>query len=151
MAEHLGPRRGRKSRRPNRVKSTSGDLLVNGVLASSYTSIHCLGGFGSVQLLQWLSHGTMTPCRLCCAMKSGCHDESCDEMNGLNPWVSLLSGLQRTLLNSSVIGKTSIVLVGAVPFVFFVILGCLPSTALRFVDSSCRGTGWMFFVEVAFF
>jgi len=78
--------------------TASGDILVNGVQASSYTSVYFLDGLVSEQLLHWLSHGTMAPYRFYCAVTGGCHDESYDEIEGLNPWIGFLAGVQRYLL-----------------------------------------------------
>jgi len=108
----------------------SGDILVNGVLASSYTSVDCLEGFASEQNLHRLSHGAMAPYRLYCAISGGCQDETYDEMEGLNPWISFLSGVQHALLNSpSFVVKASIVLISATPFIVFVVLGNLLTTS----------------------
>jgi len=108
----------------------SGDILVNGVLASSYTSVDCLEGFASEQNLHRLSHGAMAPYRLYRPISGGCQDETYDEMEGLNPWISFLSGVQHALLNSpSFVVKASIVLISATPFIVFVVLGNLLTTS----------------------
>jgi len=110
--------------------TVSGDILVNGVLASCYTSVDCLDGFvSSEQVLHWLSHGTMAPYRLYCAVKGGCQDESYNEKEGLNPWIGFLSSVQDALLLDyyDTVGlmmvKALIVLASAVPVLFFTVLG----------------------------
>jgi len=110
--------------------TVSGDLLVNGVLASSYTSVDSLDGFISNQMLHWLSHGTMAPYRLYCAVTGGCEGETYDEATGLNPWINFLSGVQQTLLDSPIlIVKASILLASTLPFVLFIILGKVLTTS----------------------
>jgi len=110
--------------------TTSGDILVNGVLVSSYTSVDCFDGFLSTQMLHWLSHGTMAPYRVYCAFTGGCQDESYDEKEGLNPWIKFLSEVQHTLLDSSssFLAKALIVMESVIPFVLFVVLGKLIAT-----------------------
>jgi len=105
--------------------TVSGDIMVSGVQASSYTNIDCLEGFISEQTLHMLSHGAMAPYRLYCSVTGGCQDETYDKDQGLNPWIRFLSGLQDILMDdsSSWLAKASIVLFGAVPVVLFVILG----------------------------
>jgi len=107
--------------------TASGDILVNGMLASSYTSVDCLDGFLSKQLMHWLSHGTMAPYRLYCAVTGGCQDETYNEKEGSNPWIRFLSSVHHNLLDSSssLAVKALIVLGSAIPFVFFVVLGKL--------------------------
>jgi len=110
--------------------TVSGDILVNGLLASCYTSVDCLEGLvSSDQVLHWLSHGAMAPYRLYCAVRGGCQDESYDEKKGLNPWIGFLSSVQDALLLDyyDTVGlmmvKALIVLTGAVPVLFFTVLG----------------------------
>jgi len=125
--------------------TVKGDILVNGVLASSYTSVDCLEGLLSKQLLHWLSHGTMVPHRLYCAIKGSCHDESYDE-GGLNPWISVLSTIQDALFDQDdrtifrMVKKILLVLAGAAPFLFFIILGKFTSTSALTLVAHLAGT-----------
>jgi len=131
--------------------TVTGDILVNGILASSYTSIDCLEGLFSKQFFHWLSHGAMASYRLYCAVKRGCEDESYDEA-GRNPWSSLWSSFQDALLDKddttsfTMVKKVLLVLVGAVPFLFFVILGKLMNTSALALVAHLAGT-----IVVAYF
>jgi len=110
--------------------TVSGNILVNGVQASIYTSVDCLDGIVSEETLHWLSHGTMAPYRLYCAVKGGCKNEIYDKTEGLNAWIHFLSSVQHTLLDSpTFIVQIFIVFASVGPFVFFVILGKMLSTS----------------------
>jgi len=117
--------------------TTTGDILVNGVLASSYTAVDTFDGVLPEKMLHWLSHGTMAPYRLYCALSGGCQNETYDKTQGLNPWISFLLGVQNTLLDSSsrFFIKGLIVLASAIPFVVFVVLGKLLTMSMLAVGT----------------
>ena len=75
----------------------SGNLLVNGVLASSYVSRNWLKDHVSGHTLHKFQHGGMLPVRLFCTITS-CHDESYNESTGFSAWVQFWYEIEQRML-----------------------------------------------------
>lgn len=113
--------------------TSSGNIVVNRVLTSCYTSLGFLDAYFSEHMLHWLSHGGMVPYRLFCAASS-CQGETYDARRGYNPWVYFLFEIQRILTSSahSLLLKLSIALVGATPLLLSLIFGNILCTDSMF-------------------
>lgn len=79
--------------------TATGDILVNGVVASNYVwrswtqTVHVPG-----QVWHWLLHGACQPYRAFCAAKGGCQDETYDEATGFSPWITFWFQLEQLQL-----------------------------------------------------
>ena len=72
--------------------TTTGSIVVDGIVASNYVSRAWLPEFIEGKTLHWLQHGAALPYRLYCKAKGGCQDETYDEANGFSPWVNFWFG-----------------------------------------------------------
>jgi len=85
--------------------TTTGDIVVNGVIASSYV---CLSSTFedrvSCELQGWIQHAALTPYRIYCGLV-GCENETYDEATGLSKavrmWLSLLHWLKCSTITLS--------------------------------------------------
>lgn len=72
----------------------SGDIVVNGVVASNYVSRDWVSEIVPGGMLHLLQHGAVLPYRLYCEVV-GCENETYNETKGFNPWVSFWFGLEQ--------------------------------------------------------
>jgi len=85
--------------------TTTGDIVVNGVIASSYV---CLSSTFEdrvpCELQGWIQHAALTPYRIYCGLV-GCENETYDEATGLSKavrmWLSLLHWLKCSTITLS--------------------------------------------------
>lgn len=113
--------------------TTSGDIVVNGVVASNYVSRAWINdgasGVVSSQVLHWLQHGASVPYRLYCAMTGGCQDEAYDKSTGFSPYVMFWFRIEQWQLGlKSVTLQVAFFTFMALPALLFVLLGMLLST-----------------------
>ena len=98
----------------------SGNLLVNGVLASNYISLSLLKPVMTGKALHWFQHGGVALYRLfCVASREGCHGEQYDNATGLNSWVQFWFVLEQWMLQTEVI-QPCFVLVCVAPLILLV-------------------------------
>jgi hypothetical protein len=64
--------------------TATGDIVVNGVLASNYADVG--NKKFNVALMHFLQHGSLAPYHLYCGLVGGCEDETYHEMTKLNAW-----------------------------------------------------------------
>jgi len=78
--------------------TASGDLVVNGLVASNYVMSDWLDGKISGQVLHWTLHGANQPYRLFCIAAAGCENETYDDSTGYSPWVLLSHRVEQWML-----------------------------------------------------
>ena len=114
--------------------TSSGDLLVNGVLVSNYVTREWLKDAPGVtgSMLHYLQHGAVLPYRIYCSFKAGgCEDETYEEKTGFSPWVQFWYRLEQWQL--TVGGGLQEAFLGmlAVPAMLAVIVGKLLSSSFN--------------------
>lgn len=78
--------------------TVTGDIIVNGVLASNYVSRDWLPNMASGQMLHLLQHGAVLPYRMFCSLVS-CKNETYNELTGFSPWVNFWFGVEQWQLH----------------------------------------------------
>jgi hypothetical protein len=109
--------------------TTSGTIMVSGVLASSYvtlqqnSSVLMIGSFKTIFSMHWLAHLFQTPHRLACSWRLvNCTTETFTE-NGVSKWVEVPFHVCRWLV------RQNVVVMAAVLIPAFLLL-----VALRFIE-----------------
>jgi len=105
--------------------TTTGDIVVNGVIASTYVTRSWLNGKVSPQMLHWLQHGASLPYRVYCAMVGGCQEETYDKSTGFSPWVMFWYRLEQWQLGLHGTLQAVFLLLLVVPVLFTITLGKL--------------------------
>jgi Hint module len=125
----------------------SGNLIINGVLASNYVSRGWIPKSCGVSAdaLHFLQHGASLPHRLLCNALD-CRGEPYNERTGLSPWVQFWFDIEQWLLQlSSFLQIVFLVTFVALPAIALIALGKLASiaqiTAARYVAVSVVGMG----------
>jgi len=115
--------------------TTTGDIAVNGVIASTYVTRSWLNGKVSPQMLHWLQHGASLPYRVYCAMVGGCQAETYDKATGFSPWVVFWYRLEQWHLGLHGALQAVFLFVLVVPTLFTIAVGKLmtASSAWSFV------------------
>ena len=108
--------------------TATGNLIVNGVLASSYVSRGWLKDHVSGNTLHKFQHGAMLPLRLVCTMLVNCDAERYDETTGFSTWVHFWFTVEKWMLTLSPLPKTGFLLVLAFPAMLITLLGNLSDT-----------------------
>lgn len=102
----------------------SGNLLVNGVLASSYVSRRWVHDYVSGEALHYLQHAATGPLRMFCAMTS-CKMETYNEHTGFSAYVQFWFAVEQWHLELHWVGRLAFSLVVATPVIILVLLGKL--------------------------
>ena len=102
--------------------TVSGNLLVNGVLASSYISRHWLKDHVSGLTLHQFQHGAMLPVRWFCFLVS-CQDETYNESTGYSAWVQFWYEMEQWMLTLPLVWRTCCWSLLLAPAAMIVILG----------------------------
>jgi len=100
--------------------TTSGNVAVNGILASCYVSRHWVSEMVSGYALHLLQHGAATSHRIFCNWFQ-CEEETYDEATGFSPLVSFWFGLEQWQLEVTTIPRALFFMVLA-PFALCVLL-----------------------------
>jgi len=103
--------------------TAAGDIVVNGVVASSYVNLSWLNSKVSGQTLHYLQHGATFPYRVYCAAIGGCQEETYDKSTGFSPWVMFWYRLEQWQLGLPNAVQAVILLLLAVPALFTVMVG----------------------------
>lgn len=111
--------------------TASGNLLVNGVLASSYVSRDWLQDRVSGNTLHKFQHGAMLPLRLVCTVVANCDTERYDETSGFSSWVHFWFRVEEWMLTLPKFSKASFLLVLAFPATLITLLGNMSDTPLH--------------------
>jgi len=104
--------------------TTTGNLMVNGVVASNYVSREWLKSRVSGDTLHSLQHGSIIPYRLFCYW-FGCDQESYDETTGFSPWVLAWFRLEQWQLHLRPVAQISFLTLLSVPAILASLLGKL--------------------------
>ena len=104
--------------------TVSGNLLVNGVLASSYVSRNWLKGRVSGLTLHKFQHGAMLPVRFFCSLV-GCQAESYSDWTGYSEWVQFWYKIEQWMLTLPLAWRTGFLLLLLSPAAFITLLGTI--------------------------
>jgi len=87
--------------------TTTGDILVEGVLASNYVSRDWIikSGWVKENTLHLLQHGTVTTQRLFCDWLNVCTKETYDPVTGFSPLVQFFHGLEQWQLQAGAVPR----------------------------------------------
>jgi hypothetical protein len=105
----------------------TGDIVVNGVVASNYVYRDWLQNMVSGEMLHLLQHGAALPYRIFCCLV-GCENETYDESTGFSPWVSFWFGIEQWQLRLNGILQAVFLLFLVVPSMCVMFMGKLLST-----------------------
>jgi len=108
--------------------TTTGNIVVSGVLASNYVSRSWVKDHASGEMLHWLQHGGTVPYRVYCAVV-GCHSETYDDSTGFSPWVQFWYHIEQWLLSLSKVWQVVSLTLLVVPVVMAMLLGKLLAVA----------------------
>lgn len=100
----------------------SGNLLVNGVLASSYVSRCWLKDHVSGNTLHTFQHGATLPVRLFCSMVD-CKMETYNETTGFSAWVQFWFDIEQWILTLPKFLQVTFLLLLVVPVTLIALLG----------------------------
>jgi len=103
----------------------SGDIVVNGVVASNYVTRAWLSDKVSARMLHWLQHGAALPYRVYCAMRGGCQKERYAKSTGFSPWVQFWYRVEQWQLRLGSVGQAAVLSLLAVPAMFVMVTGKL--------------------------
>lgn len=109
--------------------TTSGTIVVDGVLASNYVSRDWLPDTITGQVLHWLQHGAVLPYRLFCKTV-GCENETYDKSMGFSPWVQFWFRLEAWQLQANIIVRGCFLAGLVVPATMAVLVGMVLDTPL---------------------
>ena len=112
--------------------TVSGNLLVSGVLASSYVSRSWLKAHVSGLTLHQFQHVAMLPVRFFCS-HVGCQTESYDESTGFSAWVQFWYRIEQWMLTLSLVGRACFLSLLLIPAILIVLVGSVtvqPLTSL---------------------
>jgi hypothetical protein len=112
--------------------TATGDIVVNGVVASNYVSREWLPNLVSGKMLHLLQHGAALPYRIFCSLV-GCENETYDETTGFSPWVSFWFSVEQWQLHLNGTLQAVFLSFLVVPAMCFVVMGKLlsaPSSAV---------------------
>lgn len=107
----------------------TGNILVSGVLASTYATRQGLLSKVPEQLLHWLQHGAAAPYRLYCSMIGGCQNETYDQSSGFSPYNMVWIHLEQWVMALPGILRVAFLLILATPLLLCsILLGMLLSS-----------------------
>jgi len=101
----------------------TGNVVVNGVLASNYVARGWLKDRVPGGVLHFLQHGATVPLRLYCSMVANCREESHDPTTGFSAWVQFWYTIEQWQLSLPKIWQVLFLSVLAVPAVGLILLG----------------------------
>lgn len=102
----------------------SGNVLVNGVLASSYVSRNWLKNYVSGDILHLFQHGAILPVHIFCSLVN-CQQESYNKTTGFSAWVQFWFTVEQWQLSLPKVWQVVFLSVLAVPATMLTLLGKL--------------------------
>ena len=104
--------------------TVSGNLMVNGVLASSYVSRNWLKDHVSGLTLHNFQHGAILPVRFICSLMS-CKEENYHESTGFSAWVQFWYEIEQWLLTLPLAWRACFMSLLLVPAALITLLGAV--------------------------
>jgi len=111
--------------------TTTGDILVNGIMASNYVTRGWLKMQIPGDALHYLQHGATLPVRLLCSLMN-CAEEIYDDTTGYSSWVSFWFRIEQWQLALSPVVRIIFLGFLAAPAVLIMLLGKFLSMPMSF-------------------